>query len=104
MSDFYVSSTREVIKAWQAIRAAEEHVAPHVGPITDQSSEFGVYKAALKKLGMDTAGLCGSAAAAKVVFTANTTRGVRPRPIALDAKATTARLERFPQANRLARV
>ncbi len=95
---------REIIREWQAIKAAETHVEQHVGPIMGMDSEFGVYRAALKKLGADTKGLYGSAAAAKTIFTALTTKGAPRRKLAQDSAADKKRLEEiFPNMNRLGR-
>jgi hypothetical protein len=89
---------RDTVRELQSIRAAEEAVAPFVGPVLGMDSEFKVYFEALKKMtGQMPRGLYNSAEAAKAMFNSLRNVGARPK-LALDTASADKMRDRFPGA------
>ena len=87
---------RETIKAWQAIQAAERETG-----IIGKSSADATYAAALRQMGMDTAGLADHANAAKAVYTALKNKPRARAAMVTDGATVTRRNAMFPNGNRL---
>jgi hypothetical protein len=87
---------RETIKAWQAIQAAERETG-----IIGKSSADATYAAALRQMGMDTAGLADHANAAKAVYTALKNKPRARAAMVTDGVTVTRRNAMFPNGNRL---
>jgi flagellar hook-associated protein FlgK len=89
---------KNTIREWQRIQQAERETG-----VTGKSSVDATYAAALRQMGMDTAGLSGHANAAKAVYQTLRNRPRARAAMAMDAGAVTRRSEMFPNANRLSK-
>lgn len=85
-----------------ALHKAREDVKPLVGDVIGMDSAAAVYRFALDKAGVDTAGVHDSALAVLVDQQVKLSAAPAARkPIALDAKQNDEFVKRFPAANRL---
>lgn len=97
------TATAKALQHQRDIRAAEVAVRPWVGEIVAQDSAEGVYKTALKALGVDVAGVHSSALPA--ILKAQPlpdARAKRQSTVAMDSAGVKSFHERFPGTDRIA--
>ncbi len=95
----YDAGTRAV-RAVQEFRQAEQECASVIGNTLAMDTASEVYEAALTALGVSTKDLRGMGVPTlRAAFLANRRGGARP--VAMDAAASKARAERFPNGNRM---
>jgi hypothetical protein len=95
----YAMDASDPIRRMQDIRCAEAEVQPVVGPVVGMDSAAGVFREALRRLGVDTWKIYPSAL--PVVFRHARAPGARRSVPAMDSAATADIARRFPGAARI---
>jgi hypothetical protein len=93
---------KATIREIQAIRLAEEEVAPYAGPVLGMDSAGAVYRTALERMGHDVSNVPVHAVTQGVFQAMKSYKG-RSRSMAQDSAARADFDKRFPHANRLNR-
>lgn len=95
------AAEKATIARFRGIQSAEEEVKPYVGKLVAQDSAEGVYKAALDILKIDIKDVHPSAY--RAILLAQPKETPKPTRIAQDSSETSAVLDAFPGADRIAR-
>ena len=91
-------NTSTVVRELQAIREAEADVTPVVGPVPAMDSAAGIYRHALRAVGVDPAAFGTMGSTAWRTAWRMSQRSHRRPGMAQDAKAAKGFNERFPNA------